>query len=295
MTKSSNSELPSYPTTGIGSLPSGKTAEVLKWAFSVDIPYLPELLSGVAGPILPTGHLPSLWGEFRKALAAWPGPVAKAQLFGLFTASRLENLDAADESRQVEWLQERAATWLGSARAMALDIAEAGKRALLFFDEPSWFQWNPESRFHCRIRERSVAILTAVRAEGALTGIHCCARADLRPWLRPEVDYLSFDAALSLDDVLGMGHELRLWMEGGGRLSFGIVPTDVAADFDAEAAIRNLLGLWEKSGLGLGRPEFLREALWTAACGLGLRDTAVPERVGKALAKMKGILEYARL
>lgn len=116
---------------------------------------------------------------------------------------------------------------------------------------------------------------------GALCGIHCCANTDWGLVLSSRVGYLSFDAYGYADSLLLYPEEVRAYLDRGGKLAFGIVPT-------SSEAIRNetpetlaermesLLGKFESRGIP--RECVIQAAFVTPACGLGTLSESDAER-----------------
>ena len=180
-------------TTGIGTVPHSSIEAALTYSFEHDLPFLPqlpgELMLGAPGA-------ERAWPAFLEAVATRRPPVAKVQIVGPVTMSK-------HASAAVDLI----AKALRSCEA----LARIGVQPMIFVDEPSL----GDGPF-----DQLEAMLTTLKSAGAITGVHCCGTTS---WPRvlaiPALDVLSFDAALSLDEV--MPHSAR-FAQRGGTLAFGI-------------------------------------------------------------------------
>ena len=92
---------------------------------------------------------------------------------------------------------------------------------------------------------------------------------------------VSFDAYEFADNFLVYRDDLRAFLEGGGTIVWGIVPTDpdAVAAATVETLHEKLLGHLETvEALGFAREQVLRQSLITPACGLGTRPPETAER-----------------
>ena len=119
--------------------------------------------------------------------------------------------------------------------------------------------------------------MAALRREGALVGLHCCGNTRWAALLDLGLDLLSFDVRLSLDALLESPEALRAFLDGGGALSLGIVPTNFGEEADPVELVRAA-----ETSFAAALPEqtgALRTVLLTPACGLGLRSVSDAERI----------------
>ena len=64
-----------------------------------------------------------------------------------------------------------------------------------------------------------------VKEAGGISGIHCCGNADWPSVLKSSIDILNFDAYGYFDAFAIYHSEVRGFLEKGGYLAWGIVPT----------------------------------------------------------------------
>lgn len=258
--------LPAGAATGIGSLPHRDPADAIGLIARTcpALPFWPQLprrdpeegmiAQGLRGLAAATG-----WSAFREALdiGIFTEAVAlKGQVTGPWTLSRA----APAEGGPLPLVARLAAQARAQARALR------GLPTLLLVDEPSLGALPAAAR--PAAVEAIRCVFEAIRAEGATPGLHCCASMDptLLPELGPAV--FSFDAGPGLEDLLAHP-ALRAWVEGGGWLCAGLIPT--AGPVPPPDA---LLARWS----ACAGPPLGAQGLVAAACGLGLRPVPDAER-----------------
>jgi hypothetical protein len=111
----------------------------------------------------------------------------------------------------------------------------------------------------------------------ATVGVHCCATADVASLLAAGPDVLSIPVHARLAGVAGY---LDRFLVGGGRVAWGVVPTDGPMFTSTERHWRELTELWgELVRRGADRDLLRATALVTPHCGLGSHTPVVAERV----------------
>lgn len=107
----------------------------------------------------------------------------------------------------------------------------------------------------------------------ALAGVHCCAAADWASVLAAGPAVLSLPATPDLVDVAGY---LARFLERGGVVAWGVVPTDGPLSRTAERPWRQLSELWcQLVQRGCDAMALRQQSLITPACGLGLHAEEV--------------------
>jgi hypothetical protein len=171
------------------------------------------------------------------------------------------------------------------------ELSKSGKKPILFLDEPYLAGYG--SAFTPIQRHEVVAFLKEVvdyvrdRSE-AIIGIHCCGNTDWSMIIEAGPDIVSFDAFSYLDYFFLYPAELRRFIERGGAIAWGIVPT---FGFTGTETVENLCeslqkGLAKLYALGLDPGQVARQSLLTPACGTGTMEPAASERV---LALLRGL------
>jgi hypothetical protein len=219
------------------------------------------------------------WGEF---LAQLPDRVAcarmlKGQVTGPFTlGTNLLDQDRRcsyydDQLRDVvvKTITMRAVWQMEHSSAFDLPVT-------IFFDEPALLGFGSQT-FITISREDVLRdineVVGAVHSQGGLTGVHCEANTDWSLLMKSDLDILDFDAYDHMQAITLYPAELHAFLERGGSLGWGIVPT-LDKEAAATATVPALLARFEEGverlvHKGADRELLLRRALITPSCGAG--------------------------
>ena len=161
-----------------------------------------------------------------------------------------------------------------------------GAKTILFFDEPSLSSFG--SAFSGLNREDVLnALNECFHAVRGLKGIHCCGNTDWNLLLETDLDILSFDAYGYLEPVSLYAPKLRSFLERGGILAWGIVPT---SDEILKESAESLLERFKKGNELLLQkgidPALLRRAIITPSCGTASLPVPLAERVCEITAEV---------
>ncbi|MEW5746000.1 MAG: hypothetical protein AB1805_11265 [Nitrospirota bacterium] len=130
--------------------------------------------------------------------------------------------------------------------------------------------------------------ISAVEEAGGIPGIHCCGRADWPMVLRSGAGIVNFDAFEYFDSLALYHDEVKQFLEGGGYLAWGMVPTSDAIGSIDDAQLASRI----KEHIGkLGRsvsPELVASRLLlTPSCGTGSRSIEETTRIFQLLMRLK--------
>lgn len=246
------------------------------------------------------GHAAGLY-EMMDALAEQPGlakdPYIKGQTVGpvTFTAGiRDEEGNLIFHDRE---LREALVNGLSLKALWQVRMLErSGRKPVIFLDEPYLSGFG--SAFSPLERHEVIALLQTVirylhEHADVLIGIHCCGNTDWSMILEAGPDIVNFDAFDHMDYFLLYPKDIKRFLNGGGIVAWGIVPT---SGFTAEASVEALSAIVTKgferiASWGID-PELLsRQSLITPACGMG----SLPEgRAGAILALLPRLTEALR-
>jgi hypothetical protein len=170
-------------------------------------------------------------------------------------------------------------------------LGGTGRRPVLFIDEPALSGIG--SAFSAMNRGRVVEALREMmdycrERSNAILGIHCCANTDWSLVLESGPDILNFDAYGYMDAFLLYPAEVARFVEGGGVIAWGIVPT---VDFRPDVTVDRLQarleqGLHRLSKRGLGEEILRARAMITSACGMGGMDVGDAETVLRLISEL---------
>ncbi len=219
------------------------------------------------------------FGEFIARLREQRSPrvAVKGQVTGPFTLG----INLLDQERRCSYYDEQLrdvivkAVALKAAWQMAR-LSDLGPRMLIFLDEPALLGFGSQT-FITVSREDIIGDINAVVAEihgqGGLAGVHCEENTDWSLLMATDLDILDFDAYDHMQAMTLYPAELGAFLERGGILGWGTVPT-----LDREAAATETMpslldrfdaGLSRLVRKGFDRELLLRRALITPSCGAG--------------------------
>lgn len=153
---------------------------------------------------------------------------------------------------------------------------------VIFFDEPYLTQVG-SALISLPSNQVVSALNECFSAIGGLTGIHVCGGTDWGLLTSTKADILHFDAADHAQEFLIYERELAAFIERGGMLGWGIVPTDERA-FGIEpdelaSKVESLAGAVASfCGGGIGTGDILERSFISEACGTGTLRLELAER-----------------
>ena len=154
-----------------------------------------------------------------------------------------------------------------------------GIPTMIFFDEPSLSSFG--SAFSGLNREDVIRSLNeCFDAVKGLKGIHCCGNTDWSVLLSTHLDILSFDAYDYLETLSLYPKDLKAFLERGGILAWGIVPTSEAIiKEDAQSLVKRFKE-WVKTLSKKGTDQtLLQRAIITPSCGMASLSVPLAEKV----------------
>jgi hypothetical protein len=314
-------ELVAGAATAIGSLPhrDAHAAAALVLRVLPDLPAAPQLphrnpregviaqcAAGVPGiTVLPDGSLelvgavdgsapiePELTPESHGGLLAFLDVAAaqpqaprrvKLQVTGPLTLGRAFVEAGVPGARAFEVAANASRAW---ARVIEERVAATLPEAhvLMFFDEPALVCWRKGDG----PIEREVAIdllSAALASTNAHSGVHVCGAGDVRLALDAGPNVLHCDVdTLDLDDAVGLSR----FLDGGGWIAWGAIPTHRPVGEHAQPLWKTLLDTWcELTRRGCDPARLRAQALIAPACGLAGHGVSQAERA-MALAREIG-------
>jgi methionine synthase II (cobalamin-independent) len=250
----------------------------------------------------------SISGEFAEGLHRFlelngnrdPLPVVKGQITGPFTFGLGLN-DA--EGRAIWWDDSyRDLIYAGLALKGTWQVEKLKDVAdvvLMFCDEPILSALGTPAYMGVRneeVVEGLNRVIDPLKTTGAIVGMHCCGNMDWAVTTRANLDVISFDAYEFGDKSTIYAAEISNFLERGGYLAWGIVPT---GDTDAVARetvdsllekMNRLIKLFCNAGID---GDLLRKrSLYTPSCGVGSLSEDAAARVFELLAGLKSRLEW---
>jgi methionine synthase II (cobalamin-independent) len=156
----------------------------------------------------------------------------------------------------------------------AVSVALPNSSQIVMIDEPSLvelsdpeFPLAPDSAID--LLSSAMAVVEAT----ATVGVHCCGQTDWATVLAAGPSIISLPVDQSLVEI---GGYLARFLEQGGWIAWGAVPTDGPMSLSSERPWQALAALWcELVNHGCDPYRLRRQALITPACGLGLHADEV--------------------
>ena len=216
------------------------------------------------------------FAEHLQALSDRPVAV-KGQITGPITFG----LGLTDQNQKAifydEQLKDIAVKLLAQkARWQVKNLSGFGWPVIIFFDEPALAGFGSSafiSISHDEVANCFEEVIEAVHNEGGIAGIHVCANADWSLILESAADIISFDAYSFFDKLMLYPDHIKRFVDSGGILAWGIVPTLNTDDIEKETT-DSLVAKWEEQarvieGIGIDKSTILAQTLITPSCGTG--------------------------
>ncbi len=178
-------------------------------------------------------------------------------------------------------------------------LGASGHTVLTFIDEPALAGLGSSAFISIDMEELAAElaeVTCAIHEAGGLAGVHVCANTDWRLLLEPAagVDIVSFDAYGFFDRFISDRGLVLSFLDRGGIIAWGIVPTGSEEKIMAESA-ESLARRWEEqagvlAGNDLEIPKILERTLITPSCGTGSLPVHAAERVLELTAETSRLL-----
>ena len=164
---------------------------------------------------------------------------------------------------------------------------------VLFLDEPYLAAYG--SAFTAISREDITNSLQEVvrsikKSNNLRIGVHCCANTDWSNLLDTDIDILSFDAYEFFDNLVLYIDKLIAFVNRGGVLSWGIVPTNeeaIAKESNESLSARLKKYIKILKDKGVQEQKILKQCIITPACGLGSKSEETATKVLELLKDIK--------
>jgi hypothetical protein len=165
------------------------------------------------------------------------------------------------------------------------------EKVVIFIDEPILSALGSSSYLGVSATEASrllKELIEAIRSEGGIAGIHCCGNADWPMVIDCGPDIINFDAYDYTDTLALYPEQFRAFLEKGGFLAWGIIPTSDAIAGESPESINACFqrGV-EKLSLHIPRDLIFSSILLTPSCGTGSRTVEETLKVFQLLMRLK--------
>jgi hypothetical protein len=181
------------------------------------------------------------------------------------------------------------------ARWQADVLGARAEDVVIFVDEPV-FSSIGSTAYLGVSNDEAVRLLTdivfAIKDAGAVAGIHCCGRADWPLLLKTGIDILNFDS-FNFGETIGLyPNEMRLFLEGGGTLAWGAVPTTPKeiSEHDEEKLRARFMDTMESLSRHIPQMLLKERVMLTPSCGAGGLSEGEAAKVFQLLVRLKEAL-----
>jgi len=156
---------------------------------------------------------------------------------------------------------------------------------IIFIDEPSISQLGT-SAFITISKEEVTEIIKEVsdliKANGALSAIHCCGKCDWSVPIESEVSIINIDGFFFAQNLSLFSKELNLYLQNGGIIAWGVVPT---LDKDAleQTNIDKMIEKFDEAigyliNKGIDKELLIKQSMITPSCGAGSLPVELAEK-----------------
>lgn len=170
------------------------------------------------------------------------------------------------------------------AKWQVATLGRYGLPVLLFVDDPGVGAYGA-STYVALARDQIVADLRetveAIRQAGGIPGVHSCAGVDWGIFVEAGFDVISFDAYGYFNSLLPYLGDLETFVNRGGVLAWGMVPTSEVAFGETMASLARR---WEENvdflvQKGMDRERLRLQSLITPSCGTGTLTPGLAEHI----------------
>lgn len=215
---------------------------------------------------------------------------AKGQIVGPFTLSTLLTEQNGKNIIYNPTLKELIVKTLSLKALWQVDeIKKTGAIPIIFIDEPSLSLLG--SSAYLTITSKDVTemlkeISDLIKKSGGISAIHCCGKCDWSSIIKAEPNIISFDAYNYAENISIFSDEIKLFVNNGGKLAWGIVPT-----LDREALKNATLEYLEEkfnkavtylTNKGINEKLIIENSYITPSCGAG----SLPEDLAQKAMKL---------
>jgi hypothetical protein len=114
-------------------------------------------------------------------------------------------------------------------------------------------------------------IVKHIKSEGALSGIHCCGKADWPLVLSSGIDVFNYDSYFFWDSLALYPEDVNTFIDNNGFIAWGVVPTtEIIREVDLQGLKQQFeRGLASLDEIGIPGEKLRQHVLITPSCGTG--------------------------
>ena len=166
-------------------------------------------------------------------------------------------------------------------------------------DEPGLYAFGASTHITLD-REQIIVDLNSIAEgiiiEGGIPGVHVCAGMDWTLIFDSKIQVVNFDAYEFMTSMLVLAEPLNRFLERGGVLSWGIIPTNNAVMTENAASLRQRLenNIADLVKRGVSETLLRRQSMLTPSCGLGTLTLEVSQHIANLLLEL-GLMDEKEL
>ncbi len=216
----------------------------------------------------------------------------KGQLSGPLTLG----LQITDKNRRSSYYDETQRDMLVKSLAMharwqTKRLSAFGLPVLMSIDDPGFYAYGAST--HVTLdRDQLIAdlnsIVEGIIVEGGIPGVHVCAGMDWTLLFDSHIQVVNFDAYEYMTSMLVLAEPLNHFLERGGVLSWGIVPTNNTVMTENVVSLRQRLenNIADLVKRGVNETLLRRQSMLTPSCGLGTLSSEVTQHISNLLREL---------
>ena len=177
-------------------------------------------------------------------------------------------------------------------------LSKLGAPVIIFLDEPALAGFGSSS-FLTVSREEGMGalkeVIDSIHTQKAFAGIHICANSDWSLVLDTPADIISFDAYSFFDKFILYPDYIKKFIQKGGSLAWGIIPTANIEDIEKETSEAIALSFKDKIAqlekIGIEKNIILAQSYITPSCGTGNMSLEHAKKVLKMTKEVSVIIK----
>lgn len=170
-------------------------------------------------------------------------------------------------------------------------LKQYANNVIIFIDEPILSAIGSSSYFGVNSDDVSrllKELVSTIKEAGAISGMHCCGRADWPMVIKSGVEVVSFDAFEYFDTFAIYHEDIKKFLENRGYLAWGIVPTSDAVKSVDDKYLKTLIDNNLKKLCDHVPSELVNShIILTPSCGTGSRSIKETIKVFQLVMRLK--------
>ena len=224
--------------------------------------------------------------DMKKGLSASPDLKSlKGQITGPVSFGLTVKDNSGKSIMYLKEFEELIPKFLGmKARWQAKKLKEIDKKVIIFIDEPyltsigsSYVSINKDKAL-----ESINEVVSLIKQEGAVSGLHCCGNTEWDFLLKSDIDILSFDAYNYMKEFLLYAEDIKNFLNQGKSIAWGIVPTNQEGlkKENTESMVNKMIESLDKlKEKGIDVELLCASSIITPSCGCGTLTVESCEKV----------------